>query len=197
MIVKKFKFLILFFTYFACLISSKCIYAQDNAPVITPSEDSDVTYELTSLLGDATSHQRMRWQVETSRQRLDPLESKIYMITSWKDRQLTVVDMNRRRFSVMPTPGTEMLSPPGKPAQQGHYIEFGHDMVSGEDCDLWRTSDTDGRPVDVCYTKDGILLSVWVEGRRTVRAQHISRIRQNDEIFQIPKNFKQEAPDKP
>ena len=167
------------------------------APVITPSADVDVLYELASPQGDVSTHQRMRWQVATLRQRLDPEKSAVFMLTSWQNRTLSVVDMGRKRVSVMPVPGTQQLTPPGQPAMIGSYARLGSSVVAGEQCTVWRTKDTDGHPTDACYTADGVLLQVAQGGQITVRAVSVQRTAQPDSLFVIPDGLKQEAPAHP
>lgn len=170
--------------------------APQDAPFITPSVDADVLYELTSPTGDAVMKQRMRWQVGTLRQRLDPEGSNLFMITSWPEHTLTVVDRDRKRESVMPAP-SQGLTPPGHPAMVGTYARLGGSVVAGESCIIWRTKDADGHASDVCYTADGLLLQVAQQGQITVRALRVSRVAQPDEVFVIPSGLKKEAPAKP
>ncbi|MFT8722235.1 MAG: hypothetical protein ABF443_02080 [Acetobacter malorum] len=170
--------------------------APQDAPFITPSVDADVLYELTSPTGDAVMKQRMRWQVGSLRQRLDPQGSDLFMITSWPDHTLTVVDPGRKRKSVMPAP-SQGLTPPGHPAMVGTYARLGGSVVAGESCIIWRTKDADGHASDVCYTADGLLLQVAQQGQITVRALRVSRVAQPDDVFAIPSGLKQEAPARP
>lgn len=178
-----------------CGVTVTPAQAQD-APFITPSADTDVLYEVTSPTGDAVMKQRMRWQVSSLRQRLDPENSPVFMITSWPDHTLTVVDEGRKRESVMPAP-SQGLTPPGKPAMTGTYARLGGSVVAGEQCTLWRTKDADGHSSDVCYTADGILLQVAQGGQITVRALTVSRTTQPDSVFAVPAGLKTEAPATP
>ena len=168
-----------------------------DAPAITPSADVDVEYELASPQGDVSTRQRMRWQSATLRQRLDPDKSAVFMLTSWRDRTLSVVDMGRKRVSIMPVPGTQQLTPPGQPATTGSYARLGSSVVAGEQCTVWRTKDTDGHPTDACYTADGLLLQVAQGGQITVRALSVQRAAQPDSLFAIPPGLQQEAPAHP
>lgn len=176
--------------------ASSAPVAPQDAPFITPSVDADILYELTSPTGDAVMKQRMRWQVGTLRQRLDPEGSNLFMITSWPEHTLTVVDRDRKRESVMPAP-SQGLTPPGHPAMVGTYARLGGSVVAGESCIIWRTKDADGHASDVCYTADGLLLQVAQQGQITVRALRVSRVAQPDEVFAIPSGLKKEAPAKP
>ncbi|ASC04596.1 hypothetical protein S101468_00325 [Acetobacter pasteurianus subsp. pasteurianus] len=96
-----------------------------DAPVVTPSVDADVLYELNSAQGDAHTQQRMRWQVSSLRQRLDPQNSDVFMITSWTDHTLTVVDTARKRASVMPVPGPQQITPQGSPQRLAPMHDWG------------------------------------------------------------------------
>lgn len=154
-------------------------------------------YELASPQGDVSTRQRMRWQVATLRQRLDPDKSSVFMITSWRDRTLSVVDMGRKRVSIMPVPGTQQLTPPGQPAMVGSYARLGSSVVASEQCTVWRTKDTDGHQTDACYTADGLLLQVAQGGQITVRALSVQRTPQPDSLFVIPDGLKREAPAHP
>lgn len=166
------------------------------APCITPSTDADVLYELASPTGDATMKQRMRWQVASLRQRLDPENSSVFMVTSWPEHTLSVVDVPRHKQSTMPAP-SQNLTPPGHPAMIGTYARLGSSIVAGESCTVWRTKDTDGHANDVCYTSDGLLLQVAQGQQITVRALSVSRSPQPDSVFAIPAGLRQEAPATP
>ncbi|MBO1323870.1 hypothetical protein K2X14_01720 [Acetobacter sp. TBRC 12305] len=154
-------------------------------------------YEVASAQGETSARQRMRWQVSTLRQRLDPQGAGVFMITSWKDRTLHVVDESRGRESSMPVPGQQELTLPGQHPATGTYARLGSSTVAGEGCTLWRTTDTDGRQTDACYTADGLLLQVVQNGQVRVRALSVSRAAQPDSVFAIPAGLKSEGPAHP
>ncbi|GBQ28145.1 hypothetical protein AA0472_2592 [Acetobacter estunensis NRIC 0472] len=161
-------------------------------PYVTPSVDVAVTYELASPEGGAPVRQDMHWQVATLRQRIDPAGSAVYMITSWKDRTLTVVDTLSHRRSTMPAPGTA-LTLPGQVAA-GSFARMGTDTVAGQFCTVWRTVDQDGRPGDACYTADGILVRMVQGGRTMVQAVSVERVPQPDALFVVPQDYSETAP---
>nr|WP_243429551.1 hypothetical protein [Acetobacter sacchari] len=173
---------------------SRSLAADDGAtgPFVTPSVDVDVRYEMASPDGGKPVGQRMRWQVSSLRQRIDPEGSAVYMVTSWRDGTLAVVDTLHRRRSVMPAPGAA-LTPPGQVAP-GSFQRLGSDMAAGQSCVLWRTADQDGRPVDACYTVDGILVRVSQQGQVKVNAVSVSRTAQSDDVFAVPSDFAVAAP---
>ena len=167
-----------------------------NAPCITPGTDVDIDYELTSPQNGSLLKQRMRWQVATLRQRIDPEGNALFMLTSWPDHTLTVVDLVRHTQSVMPAPSHE-LTPPGHPAMMGHYARLGSSVVAGEHCTLWRTKDSDGFVTDACYTTDGLLLQVSRKQKIMVQAVRVDRAAQPDSIFRVPEGFSKVAPATP
>ncbi|MFT9442085.1 MAG: hypothetical protein ABF593_10030 [Acetobacter papayae] len=168
------------------------------APYVTPAVDTDVTYVLTPPQdGVAPARQRMRWQVAGLQQRLDPEGDSVYMVTTWKNRTLSVVDESRKRVSTMPMPGQQDLTLPGQHPASGAYTRLGQSVVAGETCEVWRTVDTEGHEGDACYTSDGILLQVVQQGHITVRAISVSRAAQPDRIFEVPAGFAVQAPAHP
>ncbi|NHO17916.1 hypothetical protein GOB90_02830 [Acetobacter oeni] len=166
--------------------------ASPAGPYVTPSTDVDVQYEMDSPDGGPPVHQQMRWQAASLRQRVDPENSVVYMVTSWKDRTLTVLDTLRHTRSQMAAPGTALTMPGQIPA--GSFQRLGTDLVAGQYCVIWRTTDQDGRQSDACYTDDGIMVLVMQQGRKVVRAVSVSRIPQDDAIFAIPADYKEAAP---
>lgn len=163
-----------------------------SGPYVTPSVDVDVQYEMPSPDGGSPVHQEMRWQVVSLRQRVDPENSVIYMITSWQDHTLTVVDTLKHRISRMPVPGAA-LTPPGKVAP-GPFQRLGTDFVAGQYCVNWRTTDQDGRQSDACYTDDGIMVRAAQQGRVMVRAVSVTRGPQSDAVFAVPTGYAVVAP---
>jgi hypothetical protein len=171
---------------------------QPDAPYVTPAVDTDITYVLTPAQdGLAPAHQRMRWQAAGLKQRLDPEGGSVYMITTWKNRTLSVVDESRGRVSTMPMPGQQDLTLPGQHPASGTYARVGQSVVAGEACQVWRTVDTEGHESDACYTADGILLQVVQQGRIMVRALTVSRAAQPDSVFEVPAGLVVQAPAHP
>jgi hypothetical protein len=171
---------------------------QPDAPYVTPAVDTDITYVLTPAQdGLAPAHQRMRWQAAGLKQRLDPEGGSVYMITTWKNRTLSVVDESRGRVSTMPMPGQQDLTLPGQHPASGTYVRVGQSVVAGEACQVWRTVDTEGHESDACYTADGILLQVVQQGRIMVRALTVSRAAQPDSVFEVPAGLVVQAPAHP
>lgn len=163
-----------------------------SGPYVTPSVDVSVHYEMVSPQSPLPVHQDMHWQVASLRQRIDPENSAVYMVTSWSDHTLTVVDTLGHRRSVMPAPGATLTLPGQIPP--GSFRKLGTDMVSGQLCTVWRTTDQDGHESDACYTQDGILLQVKQQGRILVRALSVDRTPQPDALFAIPESYSAVAP---
>ena len=161
-------------------------------PHVTPSVDVPVRYEVSAPDGHPAAHQDMRWQVASLRQRIDPEGAAVYMVTSWKDQTLTVVDTTGRRISTMPAPGARLTLPGDIPA--GNFQRVGTDVVAGQACVLWRTADQDGKASDACYTDDGILVRVMQQGHVMVQAVLVERTPQTDGLFTLPTDFSTVAP---
>ncbi|WP_242010039.1 hypothetical protein [Acetobacter conturbans] len=190
-----------FFVLVAALSSPFClgstaVRAEESAsaagPYVTPSVDVFVRYEMVRPDGAGLVHQDMHWQVASLRQRIDPENSAVYMLTSWRDHTLTVVDTLSHRRSVMPAPGGA-LSMPGQ-VPSGSFQRLGTAIVAGQFCTNWRTADADGRSGDACYTQDGILMQVMQKGQVVVRAVSVDRIAQPDSLFVVPETYKLVAP---
>lgn len=160
-------------------------------PFVTPSVDVDVHYAMVSPQG-VPAGQEMRWQASSLRQRIDPQNSVVYMVTSWKDGSLTVIDTLKHRLSRMPAPGSA-LTLPGHVAP-GNFQRLGTDVIAGQYCVNWRTTDQDGHTSDVCYTPDGILVRVMQDSRVLVQAVAVDRAPQPDSLFTIPADFSSVAP---
>ena len=161
-------------------------------PYVTPSVDVSVRYELVAPDGRGVVHQTMRWQAASLRQRIDLDTASVYMITSWRDHTLTVVDTLGQRRSVMPAPGRE-LTPPGR-IPDGTFSRLDTAMVAGQFCTNWRTTDDSGHQSDACYTPDGILLQVMQKGQITARALSVTREVQPDSVFAVPQDYRPVAP---
>ncbi len=166
--------------------------AAATGPHVTPSTDVDVRYEMASPDGGPPVHQEMHWQVSSLRQRIDPENSTVYMVTSWRDHTLTVVDTLRHRRSQMPAPGSALTLPGQVP--EGSFQRLGTDFVAGQYCVNWRTTDQDGRQSDACYTDDGIMVRVTQQGRVMVQAISVTRTPQDDALFTIPASYPEVAP---
>ncbi|MBB2200175.1 hypothetical protein [Gluconacetobacter tumulisoli] len=159
--------------------------AADDAPFVTPQHDVDVTYAIASPDPSRPQfRQRMRWSGEQQRQRVDPEGSSTFMITDYRKRLLTVVDMAHRARTTIPAPGPA-LTTPGQRAT-GVWARGPSMTVAGQPCIVWHTTDTDGRASDVCYTDDGVMLQVVQNGRVLVQADSLSRSAQPDPVFAIP-----------
>ena len=161
-------------------------------PYVTPSVDVDVHYAIVKPDASGVVQQEMRWQASSLRQRVDPENSAVYMITSWRDQTLTVVDTLHKQRSIMPAPGRN-LSLPGK-VPPGKFEKLGTTVVAGQFCTNWRTVDDEGHPSDACYTPDGVLVQVMQRGQVMVQALSVARVAQSDAVFSVPAEFREIAP---
>ncbi|QNT77341.1 hypothetical protein [Entomobacter blattae] len=164
------------------------------APYVTPQRDVDVTYSLLSPFPkEPPALQRMRWSVSTLRQRVDPAKTETYMVTNYRNNTLTVVDPVRKIITITPAPGGKIALPGEKPST-GEYRAQGKATLVGLSCTDWHVTDTEGRPSDVCYTDDGIMLRVVQDGLVMVRATKIDFTSQPDSVFEAPSDYRKIQP---
>ncbi|GBR28325.1 hypothetical protein [Kozakia baliensis] len=165
------------------IMSSMSAWAADlpTAPLVSPTQDSDITYQMTGP-GGQTLHQRMRWNAEHWQQRLDPEGAGTYMLSDYKAHRLVVIDLAHNTKSVSGAPDQAFV-PPGTPAS-GNWEREGGGSVAGQSCTHWRSTDTDGKLTDFCYTPDGLMLSATRDNVVMVQAVSVTRAPQNAAIFQ-------------
>lgn len=166
-------------------------------PPTAPLRDADITYR--SFRGAQPFEERMRWQVESQRMRLDPPVPGLYLIVDYAGRKLIFVDADKRRASIADAPsGPPGAGPagPGMPAGSD-YVHEGEDNVAGTPCTEWRTTDLAGQPVQVCISADGLLLRARVAGKVTIEAVSVHIGPQNPADFRVPPGFAHIAEPKP
>ncbi|WP_342628245.1 hypothetical protein AAC691_20170 [Nguyenibacter vanlangensis] len=155
------------------------------APFVTPQCDVDVTYSVAAPDPAVPAiRQRMRWSSATLRQRVDPAGSATYMLTDYRARTLTVIDLARNVRTTIPAPGSAVTRP-GQRAP-GSWIHGATMLVAGQPCTAWQTADTDGQASEVCYSDDGVMLQATRNGHVMVRAETVRRTAQPDAVFAIP-----------
>lgn len=163
--------------------------ADADGPYITPQKDVDITYSMLSPFPkEPPTQQRMRWSVARLQQRVDPAKTETYMITDYKQKKLTVVDPIRKIVTTMPAPGAALTLPGVKAT--GDYHRTGEANVAGLHCTEWHAVDTEGRPSEVCYGDDGVLLRVVQRGLVMVKAIKVDYAPQPESIFTPPSNFR-------
>jgi len=155
-------------------------------PYVTPRVDVDVTYQATGPDGQVYA-QRMRWNAAHWQQRLDMQSTGLIMLTDYRAHRLSVVDMRARTYTVSGAPDAQ-FAPPGQRAA-GQWLRGAADQVANQPCTHWKSTDTDGRNADFCYTDKGVLLAATQDAVPLVRATSYAEIPQGPEIFREPDGF--------
>ena len=156
------------------------------APFVTPMHDADIDYVMVGP-GGQHLHQRMRWNSQMWRQRVDPEGASTVMLTDYRLHRLMVLDTTLKTSTVTEAPG-ESFSAPGTPAP-GAWKQVGPATIAGEPCVIWEAADTDNKPTDFCYTADGLLLGATQSGRLVVQAASVNRASQPAELFDPPAGY--------
>ncbi|QDH18027.1 hypothetical protein E3D00_06620 [Swingsia samuiensis] len=156
------------------------------APMVTPMVDVDITYMVVGPQGQHL-HQRMRWNANLWRQRVDPEGLPSIMITDYRAHKLMVLDTQAHTAVVSVAPG-DGLTAPGVPAS-GSWKQVGPATIVGQPCMIWESVDTDKQPTDFCYTTDGLLLGATQGGRLVVQASSVNRVAQSPDLFDPPLGY--------
>ncbi|GBQ93205.1 hypothetical protein AA0535_2770 [Asaia krungthepensis NRIC 0535] len=160
-------------------------------PYVTPRVDVDVTYDATGPDGQHY-RQRMRWNAAHWQQRIDIEATGLIMLTDYRAHRLSVVDTRTKSYSVSGSPDAQ-FAPPGTRAA-GSWQRGAPDIVAGQGCTHWSTTDTDGQAGDFCYSDDGVLLSAAHDGTEIIRAVSYVPAAQGPDVFVEPSGFHETSP---
>lgn len=156
-------------------------------PVISPTRDVDVTYRVPQPASASAParvlQQRMRYTAASSRQRIDPPTSDLYVIMDFATRRMYTIRPSERMSLDMPTPATVGAS-------TAPFTRRGEARVAGVGCTEWLTRDATGEATEVCITPDGVLLRAAAAGRLLVEAASVRYEAQDASVFVVPEGFK-------
>ena len=159
--------------------------AQD-APVVQPTRDVDVTYRVPVPGGaDASLLQRLRWSAARRQQRVDLPTSGNWMVLDFATHRMALVHDESREVIDLPSPSS--ADHPG-----AGYTRAGAATVEGLACTEWRTIDTRGQTTLACYTDDGVLLRAMAGRRVLMQAVHVAYTPQPEDVFQAPAGYTHE-----
>jgi hypothetical protein len=161
-------------------------------PTTTPTRDVDITYHLAAANGTAPAEQRVRWQVATGRQRIDPptpglhviIDPRAHRLASVRDAQRLVLELDQGEIA--PLAG----------GQAGHYTRRGDATVAGLACAVWQRDGTREAPL-LCFTADGVLLRVADAGRVVLEAVTVAYAPSDPAVFEIPPDYRRIVRDPP
>ena len=157
----------------------------DEQPATTPTRDVDIVYRLATQAGAAAPEQRVRWQVATGRQRIDPPTPDLHIIVDTRNHHLASVrDAERLALEI-----DEGQMRPLAGTAAAHYVRRGEDSVAGMACTVWQAGEADDSP-KLCFTGDGVLLRVAAAGRVVAEAVHVNYAPSNPADFEIPPDYR-------
>lgn len=169
----------------------------DQRPAVTPTRDVDVVYQTvhTGQDGhDQVMSQRMRWNVSSSRLRVDPPTGGLYMIIEYRTHRLTAVRESERAIIEM-SAGTATGMPGFDKA--GSFRKAGSAAIAGLPCTEWDTRDSSGMATIICLTDDGVLLRATSGDHILVEAASVIYGPLSDAIFSVPIGYQRIGPPKP
>ena len=155
------------------------------APVVQPTRDVDVTYRVPVPGGtDTFLLQRLRWSAARREQRVDLPTSGNWMVLDFNAHRMALVRDASREVVDLPSPqGAD------QPGGGAGYTRVGPATVDGLACTTWQTVDTRGQATLACYTDDGVLLRATSGTRTLMQAVNVSYGAQDEAIFRPPADY--------
>lgn len=166
----------------------------DDRPLTVPTRDVDVTYAMTGLDAQGKSvalTQRMRWDAEAGRLRVDPPAGGVYMLMDYHAHRLMAVRDAQRSVLEMPADAASVA--PGL-SRATSFQRQGDDTVAGLSCTDWVTQDSSGQATMVCLTTDGVLLRAKNATRVLVEASSVTFGPIDPSVFQVPEGYRRFVP---
>lgn len=166
----------------------------NGAPPTVPTRDVDVIYE--TVRSDRAGHQqvlaqRMRWNADLGKQRVDPPVAGVYMVLDYRaHRMLAVHDADH---TVLELNASTATATPGL-AKGDAPQAVGSAAVAGLPCTEWNTRDSAGLPATVCLTADGVLLRATSGNHVLVEAISVTYGPMDAALFAAPPGYKRISP---
>ena len=155
------------------------------APVVQPTRDVDVTYRVPVPGGtDTYLLQRLRWSASHRQQRVDLPTSGNWMVLDFNAHRMALVHDASREIIDLPSPQSADQAGAG-----AGYTRVASASVAGLACTEWRTVDTRGQETLACYTDDGVLLRATAGTRTLMEAVHVSYDAQAESVFSAPAGY--------
>jgi hypothetical protein len=165
-----------------CVLGAASGWA-DEAPVVQPLHDVDVTYKVPVPGADNTALlQRLRWSASTRRQRVDLPTSGNWMVLDFVTHRMDMVRDDARTVLDLP-------APPDPPPAAAGFAQAGKASVAGLPCTEWRTRDRSGQETVACFTQDGVLLRARAGSRVLMEAVAVHYTTQDSGVFQVPQDY--------
>jgi hypothetical protein len=151
------------------------------APVLQPTRDVDITYNVTQA--KKVTRERVRWSASYRLERVDR-----------STRSTTIINRNSRQSTLL-IPRTHVyLQLEGVPRgpieidEGAALTRTGGSKLLGLQCTDWSWTDN-GETRTVCATPDGVLVRLVVGGKTLVQAVSVKYRNQPAELFEIPLNY--------
>jgi hypothetical protein len=162
--------------------------AGSDRPALRPLRDVDVTYALDAG-GGASLHERMRWDVESKRLRIEPPTAGLYVIIDFSARRMSTVRLAEQTVIEMMAPDNTAGVPNAAAAAA---VRQGSDTVAGLACTEWDMTDAAGEAVRLCLTDDGVLLRARANGRTLLSAETVHYGPLDATLFEVPARYRRE-----
>ena len=159
-------------------------------PVLLPTRDVDVTYEMTQ--SGRTLPQRMRWSAGMRKLRVDPPSPDMFLIVDYDQKRMSMVRMRERTVIDMTAPPQFVSGVEGRLATA---LRQGESRISGLPCTAWETTDISNNPATACITPDGVLLQVRARGQVVLTAASVRYGPQDPALFRVPEGYQHVSPD--
>jgi hypothetical protein len=171
------------FAVLACAITPLPALAQERPP-LAPTRDVSITYR---LLGPRQGNINMRVQASTGLARVDGPNRRGYIIVDRQNHHMTLVNIERRVYTDMPTEGGEQRSPDLDPTAR--YVRHGTETIAGLACTAWDYTARQSTG-SACVTDDGVLLRLQDSANpHGLEATEVSFATQPDADFRPPPDF--------
>ncbi len=163
-----------------------------NGPVLRPTRDVDITYQLGSADGTPLQ-ERLRWSVTTQRLRVDPPTPGLYVIIDLRARRMDMVRISDRSVIEAAAP-TSVAGLPGDAASSAR--REGEETVAGLLCTDWAMLDAAGQPTTICLTDDGVLLRARAGGQTLLTATAVHYGPSEPALFAPPADYTRKEADR-
>jgi hypothetical protein len=168
--------------------------ATADGPLIVPTRDVDVTYDLTGRDNAGTPRllaERIRWAPAQGLVRVDPPTPNMYAVFQTKLHHLLIVRDDQRVVLLMEADQASVA--PGLEHASG-FERAGTATVAGLACTDWRTADSGGQATTVCLTADGVLLRARRDDVVLVQARAVTYAPLDPSTFAIPADYRTVRP---
>ncbi len=158
------------------------LWAQERPPQNAPTEDVDITLEITQP-GSPPIVERRRWSASRHLRRVDGPD-KAATIFDLSKGELTLLNPANRTYRTLQGAATKRMSPPkATRVKRGETAK-----IAGLTCSDW--SWLDGIEMHTaCLTPDGVLLRLIVDGHIVAEARSVVYAPQPAELFEIPPGY--------